>query len=63
MKSRGLPARNAALIALGLALTGCSAAERLKDIGEVPSMTKIQDPTAAPGYQPVAMPVPAPELA
>ena len=52
-----------AMVALAVALTGCSAEERLKNIGEVPGMTKIQDPTAAPGYQPVALPVPQSELA
>lgn len=52
----------ATLITLAVALTGCSAAQRLENIGEVPAMTKIQDPTAAPGYQPVAMPVPQSEL-
>ncbi len=56
-------ASTATLIALAVALTGCSAAQRLKNIGEVPAMTKIQDPTQAPGYQPVAMPVPQSEVA
>ncbi len=56
-------ARGAALIAVAIALTGCSAAERLKNVGEVPAMTRVQDPTTVPGYQPVAMPVPNSEMA
>ncbi len=65
--SRNSRARSAVtaglFMALALALDACSAADRLKNIGEQPAMTKIQDPTTAPGYQPVAMPVPDAEMA
>lgn len=40
-------------------LSGCSAADRLANIGEAPIQSKIQNPTAKPGYQPVSMPMPA----
>jgi flagellar L-ring protein FlgH len=40
-------------------LTACNAMQRLSDIGNAPEMTKIQDPQAQPGYQPVSLPMPA----
>jgi len=43
--------------------SGCStnAGTRLSELGEVPAMTKITDPTKAPGYEPVTMPSPTNE--
>jgi len=41
-------------------MTGCSAVDRLANIGEAPLQSKIEDPTAKPGYKPVSMPMPAP---
>jgi len=41
-----------------LALAGCSTAERLSRIGRAPDMAPITDPTRAPGWQPVSMPMP-----
>jgi flagellar L-ring protein precursor FlgH len=52
--------------ALGLltALTGgCAAIDRLKNIGEDPKLTAIENPTAQPGYKPVQMPMPTPQPA
>jgi flagellar L-ring protein precursor FlgH len=47
-----------ALVALTLGLGACQdAVQRLKDVGEQPAMTNITDPTQAPGYKPVSMPV------
>lgn len=60
--SLGRPLTAVALVALAAGLSGCAAGERLRNIGEIPAMTKIQDPTQAPGYQPVAMPVPQAEV-
>ncbi len=40
-------------------LSGCSAIDRLKDIGEPPQLSAIKNPTAQPGYKPVRMPMPA----
>jgi flagellar L-ring protein FlgH len=48
---------------LGVILGGCStnAGTRLQELGEVPAMTKIVDPTKVPGYEPVSMPSPTSE--
>jgi flagellar L-ring protein precursor FlgH len=60
MSPHGLAAR-LGLVLLGLTLLGgCSAAQRLQQIGETPPLTTIQDPHAQPGYRPVSLPMPAP---
>lgn len=41
-------------------LTACSA-DRLARIGKAPEMTQIANPVTQPGYQPVSLPMPAPE--
>src|ERR1043165_1580919 len=46
-----------------LALGGCSAVDRLSQIGEQPKLAAIENPTAQPGYKPVQMPMPKPEVA
>ena len=43
--------------------TGCSAVDRLSQIGETPKLNAIENPTAQPGYKPVQMPMPKPEVA
>ena len=45
----------------GAMLAGCSTVDKLKDVGEVPKLSAIEDPTTTPGYKPVQMPMPAPE--
>jgi flagellar L-ring protein precursor FlgH len=40
---------------------GCSGIDRLSQIGEQPRLSSIDNPTAAPGYKPVQMPMPKPE--
>ena len=45
------------------ALSACNAFDRLTDIGSTPKMSSIEDPTHAPGYVPVKMPMPPPSLA
>jgi flagellar L-ring protein precursor FlgH len=52
-----------AAILLGPLLTGCSALERLRITGEQPALSKIENPTAQPGYKPVQMPMPTPQTA
>ena len=42
------------------ALSGCSAVDRVADIGKAPDMAPIANPVAQPNYQPVQMPMPAP---
>src|SRR5215471_13008647 len=42
---------------------GCSAIDRLSQIGEQPKLNPVENPTAQPGYKPVQMPMPKPEVA
>jgi flagellar L-ring protein precursor FlgH len=42
---------------------GCSSIDRMKQIGEQPALTAIDNPTAQPGYKPVQMPMPKPQPA
>src|SRR6266542_3439724 len=55
--------RLAALLCLASLAGGCAAIERLRAIGDPPPLTAINNPTAAPGYKPVQMPMPAPQPA
>jgi flagellar L-ring protein precursor FlgH len=57
-----LPATLATLLATSL-LANCSALDRLKNVGEKPELSAIENPTAQPGYKPVQMPMPAPQPA
>ncbi len=50
----------AAVAMATIMLSGCNFFNRLAEIGATPPMTQIQNPTRAPGYQPVSMPMPAP---
>jgi flagellar L-ring protein precursor FlgH len=50
-----------ALLLLGSVASGCSAIDRLSQIGETPKLTAVDNPTSAPGYKPVQMPMPKPE--
>jgi flagellar L-ring protein FlgH len=52
-----------ALFAILALAGGCSAIDRLSQIGESPKLTAIENPTAQPGYKPVQMPMPKPEVA
>src|SRR5258707_14969478 len=52
----------ALLVILSLA-GGCSAIDRITQIGEQPKLAAIENPTSQPGYKPVQMPMPKPELA
>src|SRR5262245_15898053 len=42
-------------------LSACGAADRIANIGKAPDMTQIANPVTQPGYQPVSLPMPAPE--
>lgn len=53
----------ATALALFAALGACSTTDRLASVGEAPKLSAIGDPTAQPGYQPVSMPMPAPDVA
>src|ERR1700751_1275000 len=51
------------LLATCALASGCSSIDRLSQIGEQPKMSAIDNPTAQPGYKPVQMPMPKPEVA
>src|SRR5581483_10896163 len=51
------------LVALSCVASGCSAVNRLSQIGEQPKLSAIDNPTTQPGYKPVQMPMPKPEVA
>ena len=51
------------MMVLAAFMSGCSSIDRLKNIGEQPALTSIDNPTAQPGYKPVQMPMPKPQPA
>ncbi len=59
--SRARLLRTVALLSVFSVVTGCSAVDRLSQIGETPKLNAIENPTAQPGYKPVSMPMPKPE--
>src|SRR5215813_4394349 len=56
-------AKLAALFGILALAGGCSAVDRLSQIGEQPKLNPVDNPTSAPGYKPVQMPMPKPEVA
>jgi flagellar L-ring protein FlgH len=55
--------RISAFVTIAALMSGCSSLERLRLLGDQPPLTAINNPTAAPGYKPVQMPMPAPQPA
>jgi flagellar L-ring protein precursor FlgH len=53
--------RIAAVLAAAAWLSACSAIDRLKNVGEQPALTAIENPVTQPGYKPVQMPMPTPQ--
>jgi len=49
------------LISVMFMLMACSAVDRVSNIGAVPQMTQIENPTTQSDYQPVSLPMPAPK--
>lgn len=52
------------IICIGIAtfgLSACSAVDRLANIGEAPTLSKIENPTTQSGYVPVSLPMPTPQ--
>ncbi|MEQ8388332.1 MAG: flagellar basal body L-ring protein FlgH [Alphaproteobacteria bacterium] len=47
-----------ALAAAMSGLSACSTVDRLSQVGEVPVLTQIEDPTRLEGYRPVSIPMP-----
>jgi flagellar L-ring protein FlgH len=52
------PARFALAAFTAALLSGCSAADRLSEVGKPPRLSSIDNPTTTPGYRPVQMPMP-----
>ncbi len=53
--------RFALLASVTMSLSACgNFMDKLSEVGQPPKMSSIKDPTAAPGYTPVSMPMPAP---
>src|SRR3981189_1301397 len=52
-----------ALLATAAVTSGFSSIDRLSKIGEQPKLAAIENPTSQPGYKPVQMPMPKPEVA
>jgi flagellar L-ring protein precursor FlgH len=48
------------LVVLASLMGGCSSLERLRNLGEQPTLASIDNPTTQPGYKPVHMPMPEP---
>src|SRR5918996_1122540 len=48
-----------ALVIVAMLLTGCSAFDRLANVGEAPALSEVNNPTTRAGYKPVQMPMPA----
>ncbi len=66
MSSRNLAPRlllTGALLTVALTGGGCSAIDRFASIGEKPALSAIDNPTAQPGYKPVQMQMPTPQVA
>lgn len=56
---KGRPATRLAPMLLASTLGGCGVFSNLSYIGKAPPMTRITDPTKAPDWRPVSMPMPA----
>jgi len=59
----GLPASLFVPLVIVLLLGGCANLTRLTEIGGPPRMSASSDPTRAPGWQPLTMPMPRPRTA
>ena len=53
----------ASIATIAALASGCAAVDRIKNIGEQPALSKIDNPQTQPGYKPVQMPMPAPQPA
>ncbi|MFZ0527977.1 MAG: flagellar basal body L-ring protein FlgH [Xanthobacteraceae bacterium] len=63
MSKRVLLLRCALLSSVAIGVSGCASLDRLKDIGNPPPLSPVSNPTTAPGYKPVQMPMPTPQPA
>jgi flagellar L-ring protein precursor FlgH len=63
MSKRVLLLRCALLSTVALLNSSCSSIDRLREIGEQPPLSPMDNPTTKPGYKPVQMPMPTPQPA
>ncbi|CAH1676361.1 Flagellar L-ring protein [Hyphomicrobiales bacterium] len=56
-------AKLSGLLLLTASLGACGIGDRLANVGQAPALSPVEDPTAAKGYKPVQMPMPAMEHA
>jgi len=61
MSKRVLLLRCALLSTVAVLSTSCSSIDRLKQVGEQPPLSPVDNPTTKPGYKPVQMPMPTPQ--
>jgi flagellar L-ring protein precursor FlgH len=54
--------RSVLVAGVALAISGCNTLTRLSEVGTEPRMTGITNPTQAPGYRPVSLPMPTPQV-
>ncbi|HEY1544989.1 MAG TPA: flagellar basal body L-ring protein, partial [Xanthobacteraceae bacterium] len=57
------PAALVSVVTMSSLMCGCSAVDRITNIGEQPKLAAITNPTTQPGYKPVQMPMPTPQPA
>jgi flagellar L-ring protein FlgH len=62
IKYRQTARQTLSLALVATMLTGCSMVDRLAAVGEVPSMTPVENPAKYNGFTPVSMPMPSPTL-
>jgi len=63
MSKRVLLLRCVLLSTVAVISTSCSSIDRLRQIGEQPPLSPMDNPTTKPGYKPVQMPMPTPQPA
>ncbi len=63
LTARGSAARFGALLLASVALVGCNGLSRLTEVGRTPELSAVENPTHDPNYQPVSLPMPAPQVA
>jgi flagellar L-ring protein FlgH len=61
MSKRVLLLRCALLSTVAALNSGCAYFDQLKQIGQQPPLSPVENPTTKPGYKPVQMPMPSPQ--
>jgi flagellar L-ring protein FlgH len=61
MSKRVVLLRCALLSTVAVLSTSCASLDRLRTLGQQPTLSPVNNPTAQPGYKPVQMPMPTPQ--